>query len=135
VRIGPEDGEAISFMQELEVRYPEIYPHVFHVPNETRTHIATAKRLKRMGVRAGVPDYFIAVPVHGFHGLFIELKAVDRGSCTDHQKEWLSRLALQGYSTTVAYGAADAIWVLTEYLLHGGLKTFRTRKDARGARG
>lgn len=44
----------------------------FHVPNQSRANVAYRAKLKRMGVRAGVPDL---VFIHHGCAHFIELKA------------------------------------------------------------
>jgi hypothetical protein len=132
-RYTTEDREACALMGRMEWQYPELYDLAFHVPNETRTHISTAVKLKKMGVKAGVPDYFLAVPVGRYHGLWIELKAPDQGCLSKAQKHWMTKLVNQGYAATVAYGADDAIWVISEYLIDVEIKTFRTRRDAKAA--
>lgn len=84
-----------------------------HIPNGEYRHPAVAKRLKRLGVKAGVPDLFLPVARGGAHGLWIEMKKRKNGRVSPEQKEWLSALEQQGYVCVVAHGsdeACDAIW-------------------------
>ena len=39
---------------------------MYAIPNGGKRHIAVARKLKAEGVKAGVPDIFLAVPVEGF---------------------------------------------------------------------
>ena len=60
-----------------------------------------------MGVKAGVPDLFYPVPAHGYHGLFIEMKA-DKGRVSEQQKRWIKALETFGYRCVVAHGWEEA---------------------------
>lgn len=46
----------------------------FHIPNGEQREPSTAARLTRMGVKPGVPDVFLPVPMGIFHGLWSKLK-------------------------------------------------------------
>lgn len=86
---------------------------LFHVPNGGDRHPAVAAKLKRTGVKKGVPDLFLPVARGGAHGLWIEMKKRKNGRVSPEQKEWLSALERQGYVCVVAHGsdeACDAIW-------------------------
>lgn len=88
---------------------------LFAIPNGGHRHRRTAARLKAEGTRAGVPDMFLPVASHGYHGLFIEMKAPD-GRERPAQKWWRQRLTAQGYQSIVCVGAGQAIAVLGQYL-------------------
>ena len=88
---------------------------LFHVPNGGSRNPAEAAHLKRMGVRAGVPDIVLPVARGGFHGLFIELKTAG-GRASAEQKEWLERLRLEDYRAVVCVGWMDAVRTVCEYL-------------------
>ena len=45
---------------------------LFAIPNGGHRHKAVGAKLKSGGVKAGVPDCFLAVPKNGKHGLFLE---------------------------------------------------------------
>ena len=87
---------------------------LFAIPNGGSRHKLEAFRLKKEGVKAGVPDLFLPVAKKGYNGLFIEMK-YGRNKLTEKQKEWIINLNLQGYKTAVCYGTEEAITVLKEY--------------------
>jgi hypothetical protein len=67
------------------------------------------------GLRKGFPDTFLPVARKGYHGLLIELK-VGRNQPSPEQVEWLEKLSEQGYLAVAAWGAEEAIEILSEYL-------------------
>lgn len=89
---------------------------MFAIPNEGKRTLAMAAKLKAQGLRAGVPDVMVALPLHGKPGLFIEMKRTKGGKVSDKQQEWLDRLARAGYVTTVAHGAEEAQEIINDYL-------------------
>ena len=95
-------------------RYPEL-DLLYHIPNGGHRHKTTAIRLKREGVKAGVPDLCLPVPRGVYHGLYIELKA-GRNSTTDNQNRWLQALAENGYCTAICHGWEAASQAIINYL-------------------
>lgn|SRR3990167_2922791 len=87
---------------------------LFAVPNGGARHIAVARKMKAEGIRAGVPDYFLAVPKER-HGLFLELKA-EKGRLSHDQAQMIDLLAAQGYAWAIAYGTDQAIKAIEDYL-------------------
>lgn len=88
---------------------------MFHVPNGGSRNRIEAAKLKRQGVRAGVPDICLPVARGGFHGLFVELK-YGRNKATDRQTAWLNALRSQGYLAVECVGWDTAREVITKYL-------------------
>ena len=74
-----------------------------------------AARMKREGVLAGVSDIMLPVARNGFHGLYVELKAV-KGKLSDNQIWWLTETTKQGYYSTICYGWVEAKEVIEGYL-------------------
>jgi hypothetical protein len=105
------------WIQENQVKHPELL-NAFHIPNGKKRDPATAALLKLEGVRAGVPDYFIAHPdpLNEYAGLWIELKRADGGELSDAQKDWIERLSKARFKVIVASGATDAIAGIMQYL-------------------
>ena len=95
-------------------QYPE-RELLYHVPNGGKRDKATATALKRQGVKAGVPDLVLPVARCGYHGLYIELKAPG-GSVQKSQREFLKRLAYQGYLGAICYGWQDTVQLISNYL-------------------
>ena len=89
---------------------------LFAVPNGGVRNIATAVRLKREGVRAGVPDLFLAAPNKSSFGLFIELKAGNAGRVSEAQRRMLDLLESHGYACVVCRDLDHAIEAITNHL-------------------
>lgn len=114
---GSEDEEqqmVIEWASYMSIRYPELQL-LYHVPNGGSRNRVEASKLKRMGVKAGVPDLVLPVPRGGYAGLYIELK-VGKNKPTENQERWLERLMQQGYRTKVCYGSVEAERELEWYL-------------------
>ena len=96
--------------------YPKL-EKLFAIPNGGERNIAVASRLKAEGVKSGVPDLFLPVARHGFHGLFIEMKK-PKGTIGPNQPKWEAYVKEEGYAHLYAYHweqAASALeWYLTE---------------------
>jgi hypothetical protein len=96
-------------------RYPKLTLLLWHTPNGGKRNLREAVKLKTLGVRAGVPDLFLAVPRGTHHGLFIEMKS-HAGRLSVKQQHYLGLLYDQGYATAVCYKWTDAAKVIEEYL-------------------
>lgn len=94
---------------------------LFCIPNGGARHKATAGRLKREGVRPGVPDVCLPVPSGPYHALYIELKrphtpGKPRGRTSPEQLWWLGELQAVGNCAGVAYGWDEARTMIEAYL-------------------
>jgi hypothetical protein len=90
---------------------------LFCTLNGVRVPIGVAKKMKRAGNRAGVPD--VILPVVGYAacpGLFIEMKRIKGGVISNDQHWWHKQLRDMGYQVTVCAGAKAAIDTITKYL-------------------
>lgn len=94
-------------------------PVMYAIPNGGRRDAITGARLKAEGVLAGVPDIFLAVPAHGYAGLYIELKRRNGGRVSPAQKLIMQRLRSHGYACVVCHGCEAAINAIQSYLLWG----------------
>lgn len=107
----PEDDLQMAVAQYLDLR-GWLW---CHVGNERKTTPQAGARLKRKGVKPGVPDVLIFEdwnqPLRGEsmgvldlmetgHGIAIELKA-GKNSTTKHQDHWLRELRARGWKTAV----------------------------------
>lgn len=112
-----EHAEAVALMKMVllhEVRYPAL-KLLFAVPNGGDRHKIVAAKMKREGVRAGVPDYVLMFPAQGFHGLAVELKS-QTGYASREQKGWIEQLRANGYQAHVCRGWEQAWRVIAEYV-------------------
>lgn len=109
-----EHQEQCSFVNYLSLKYPSVL--FYSIPNGGHRNILVAAKLKREGVKAGVPDIFIAEPVGKWHGLYIEIKKESKGYVTQNQKDVMSKLEAKGYKCVVAKGCSQAIEKFEGYL-------------------
>lgn len=116
-RVSDESGhqEAIfSWCDYNRGRYPEL-KLLYHVPNGGKRDAATARALKRQGVKAGISDLVLPVASAGYHGLYVELKAPG-GSLEQSQIDFLQEVDNQGYLALVCVGWQAAVQTLSVYL-------------------
>ncbi len=85
-----------------------------HVANERKTSKIAGLRLKKKGVKSGVPDVLIFEPNDDYSGLAIELK-IKPNKPTDNQKEWLESLKEKGWYTEVCYSLDDVRSLIKKY--------------------
>lgn len=128
-----QEQTALFNFAKIQARRDPRWCYLFAIPNGTAaSSMAEAVRAKKTGRKRGVPDIFLPVPVvreirrdpdgtvyrEQFAGLFIELKRKGGTSSdvSDEQREWLDKLAAQGYRATVAYGWDEAVAVIQAYL-------------------
>lgn len=108
-------AEAVWAWRNLMLhKYPDLNM-LFHVPNEGKRSWVHGKLMKNSGMCAGVPDWFLPVSRHGWHGLAIEQKSAN-GRLTKNQSAWLSNLAEQGYMAVVCVGQDAVTRTLEDYL-------------------
>lgn len=106
-------GEAIEQVKVIEYCKLRKIP-IFAIPNGGKRDIKEAASLKRQGVKAGVPDLFIPVSKHGYHGLFIEMK-YGKNKTTPAQDYWLELLDLNGYMATIGHGFENTKKIIDWY--------------------
>lgn len=97
---------------------------MFAVPNGGKRPIKTAKFLKEEGVKAGVPDVWLPVPINRprldhpnlkYTGLVIEMK-FGKNKTTPEQTEWLQKLTDHGWLSVIAYTWIEAASYICSYL-------------------
>lgn len=116
-----EEREQEILAQFLDLKF---YEQWFHVPNggarpsredkAGKRFSVESQKMRRQGVKKGVPDNFIMRPVRGAPGVVVELKRVRGGTVSPEQKKWLATLQSFGWITHVAKGADDAIKFVRE---------------------
>ena len=113
-----EDAELTAFFDFIRIKEasdPRLSV-VFHVANERRVSPQAGRRLKKKGVKPGVPDVFVPIPSRNYHGMFIEFK-IKPNKLTDIQINFGQQLVRHGYLVCVAYSSTEAIKILEDYLL------------------
>lgn len=109
-----EQIEQIKLFDWLRSR-PDIFPYAWHCPNERRVSPQHGQILKRMGVKSGVSDVFIAIPSNNYHGMFIELK-YGSNKLSKTQMAFNLSMEHQGYKCVVAWSYEDARRAIEDYL-------------------
>lgn len=118
VRLYPTEEQeqtvVIHWAEMMAGRWPELRM-LFHVPNGGKRSKTEAARFRAAGVRSGVPDLFLPCSRGGYHGIWIEMKAVG-GRVSAEQARWQTELLGQGYMCAVCYGADAAIATIEKYM-------------------
>ncbi len=112
-RIYHEDNELIAFFKAIYGTY--VYDYTWHTANERKCSITQGARMKAKGVKAGVPDVFVAIPTKLYHGLFLEFK-IGKNKLTPLQKKWHARLVVKDYAFFVCYSHEEALSIVHNYL-------------------
>lgn len=111
----------INTVNWFKHHYPELDDDFHHFANERKfekkggAEFYAGKLLKRMGVKKGVADFFLAFPQNGKAGLWIELK-VGTNKPSKEQSAFLSRKLLRGYECACVWGTDAAREVIKNYL-------------------
>lgn len=95
---------------------PSLEPYVFHVANQGKRAVQYTAKLKRMGLKPGVSDLFIAIPSKGYHGAWMELKSA-KGVLSPAQKQFMKDMGDKGYKTYCCKSIEDAINCIKDYCL------------------
>lgn len=97
-----------AYLQWLSLQYPKCFKVTFSIPNGGKRDLRFAKRLQREGMRAGIPDLFMAYPSKDYHGLFIEFKKKG-GRLSKEQAAKIEEFSNVGYKVIVCYSLEAAI--------------------------
>jgi hypothetical protein len=111
----PEEIDHINLVNWFHHEFPELADDFHHFANERMCSVQQGRLLKRMGVKKGVADFFLAVPMNGSHGLWLELK-VNKNRPSKEQKEFLARKLLRGYEAYCVWGFESAKEFILGYL-------------------
>lgn len=114
-----EGQEQAALLEEIQLRYPDVYELIYHVPNGGHRVKAVAAKLKGQGVKAGVPDLVLPMARGGYFGLYIEFKAKPPfdAPVSASQDAFLQLLTNENYLAIVCRGNIDAVEAIRAYLL------------------
>lgn len=120
-----EQSRLFAWAEENESWLPAL-KNLFSIPNGGKRKNGWWEKLE--GLKAGVPDLFLAVPMcaldlktakhlpeHDMAGLFIEMK-FGKNKSSRVQEDWQERLHLNGYQVEVCYSFEEAKDVILKYL-------------------
>lgn len=119
---GSEHSHQVALFQwaALNIKdYPQL-KWLFAVPNGFYSSPGQKAKMKAEGLKDGVPDVWLPIPVqtswgHSFAGLAIELK-VGKNKTSKDQDEWIEHLDKMGYAVFVCYGWENARDCIIKYL-------------------
>ncbi len=119
----PEQIDHINLVNWFHYNFPELADDLHHFANERKCSEYEGKKLKKMGVKKGVSDFFLAVPVQNefgvwWAGLWVELK-VGKGKLTREQSAFIHRKLQRGYEAVAVWGEDAAKAVILTYLNRG----------------
>lgn len=105
--IGSEYGFQVAVAKLLDAKGLDW----FHCPNEAKRSPQLGARLKKAGMKAGIPDVIILnkpkmINFHQPIGMVIELK-VGKNKRSEHQEYWGYKFAIHDWVSVVAYGLED----------------------------
>ena len=119
----PEQIDHINTVNWFQHEFPEYADDFHHFANERKCSYNEGRTLKKMGVKKGVADFFLALPCGLYHGLWIELK-VGKGKLSIEQSEFLFRKNQRGYLAIAIWGHDAAKEVILNYLKSGETNCF-----------
>ncbi|UHG91784.1 VRR-NUC domain-containing protein [Spirosoma oryzicola] len=120
----PEHDLQCEVVFDFDKDYPTYEGLLFAIPNGAKLPYKTVKgkrvcpeaiKLKKEGMRPGVPDLCLPVPKGRYHGLFVEMKYGDNKPSTE-QVFWMQRLTKLGYCCKVCYTRQEARHIFKTYL-------------------
>lgn len=114
-----EQARVFDWAELFVVKWPEL--GLLHAtPNQGRAGgrkgVLWGVRMKREGLRAGVPDIHLPVARGPYIGFYGETKRTVRGTVSKAQKWWIERLTAEGHLCVVGKGAEPMIYALIDYL-------------------
>lgn len=111
----PEQIDHINLINWFNHNFPELEADFHHFANERQCSIQQGRILKRMGVKKGVADFFLALPQNGKSGLWIELK-VNNNKPSPEQVKFVNRKSERNYIAVFAWGFEAAKQIILCYL-------------------
>lgn len=123
MRLRLEDIDHIKVINWFNHEFPELSDDLHHFANERKCSLAMGKKLKTMGVKRGVSDFFLGVGCGGYHGLWIELK-VGNGRLSPEQRAFIERKLQRGYFAIAAWGFDATKEIIKTYLDSSRTKCF-----------
>lgn len=111
-----EDYEQIELIKWCAA-HPDPRPSmIYAIPNGEKRSPKTGAKLKRLGVKPGIPDLHLPISCQGYHGLYIEMKRSKDGRLSEDQKIQILILKQEGYRVEVCWSKEEAVAVICDYL-------------------
>jgi hypothetical protein len=104
-----------SFIDWINLQHPKLACFVIHIPNGGKMNPIRGRRLKRMGVKAGVADILFMWHKKEFGGLWLEFKS-GKGCQGEQQKIFEGLCKIAQYDYQIVRSLDEAISAFTEYM-------------------
>lgn len=130
-----EFQECASLIEWAHVTAIPFARRLIHIPNEGRRSVVTGARLKKIGMTAGVFDYFFGVPCAPFSGLWLEMKR--KGGKLSAAQEQFQRDWSPAFLCRTCDSWESAACLILDWLFRAeaiDLKSFRARQAQIGRR-
>ena len=114
-----ENKTCKAWLHWLSLQYPHVYKHVIKIDNEGQSNRAEAVAC---GLHVGASDYFIALPIKHYSGLWIEAKpdgwklTKSKQAHHDRQMEFGRKMLQAGYEFKFCIGIDALIAAVNEYM-------------------
>jgi hypothetical protein len=105
-----ESQEQVNVVEWMALMFPHV--KFMAIPNGGNRNVITARRLKREGASAGVPDLFFPE----WH-LWIEMKRTEGGVISAEQRAWHVHLRRIGYTVLECKGAEIAKRAICQHIV------------------
>ncbi len=114
MKLQPEEIEHINLVNWFHHKYPEFADDFHHFANQRKCSPQEGVKLKRMGVKKGVSDFFLGIG-NKYHGMWLELK-VGNGKLSKEQTAFIKRKNERGFLAVAVWGEEKAKEVIETYL-------------------
>lgn len=110
-----EDELQKACVRLFDYKYPKLRLRLHHSPNGGKRNLIEATKFKKMGVRAGFPDFILLIPTKQYPFMGIELKTA-KGRQSKYQKEYQREFERIGAKYVVCHSVSEFINEVEEYL-------------------
>ena len=100
-------------MNYMSIQYPNIFAS--HIPSGENRPKEVGAKLKKMGLKKGLPDIQVYAARHGYHGLLVELKTTT-GKPSKSQIELGEKLIAEGYLYKIVRAIDEFKELVDKYL-------------------
>lgn len=115
MKVMPEWKEQ-TYVVDWAHLHPIVRDYILGIFNEGQRSAIRSAVMKRMGLRPGVCDLFIAYPAHGKHGMWLEMKKRRGSKISAEQRTWVNRMNSVGYVAVICYGWEQAVKAIAQYM-------------------
>lgn len=110
----------VEWCQWNEAKYPSLRlafstVNGAHLAGDDRMRAIKMARLKKSGLRPGVPDWCLPYAINGYTSLWIEFKS-PKGKLSPAQKDYIGMLEANGHAVCVCTDWQEATKIVLKYL-------------------